>query len=316
MLVNMADVPEYFVSALIVTGILLVGKVFATIVGTFLTGHDGETALKVGTTMPQPGEFSLAIAKSGTEHAAVGAQLYPVVTISTLMSSFIYPLVFGSSRHISLLVGKILPDKVKNQAFLLSTSIASARRAMAPPKTTPYSLVIGFRTAAVSFGIIGLLIVAGVLISNVGTNLAMEFGIPENLVAAAVLAAIVTMVIPAGLVIWQVLADLVTNAIRRLFTRFNLVVHIRFIDALVMVFTGLFMVFSGAWMVTQLLQIMPVDNLTSPISALIMALSVALTATLAMKIHSQMDRTFRRTFLGDSQTILDGKRDGHRASID
>ena len=74
MLVNMADVPEYFVSALIVTGVLLVGKVFATIVGTFLTGHDGETALKVGTTMPQPGEFSLAIAKSGTEHAAVGAQ--------------------------------------------------------------------------------------------------------------------------------------------------------------------------------------------------------------------------------------------------
>ncbi|MQG88945.1 MAG: cation:proton antiporter [SAR202 cluster bacterium] len=316
MLVNMAEVPEYFVSALIVTGVLLVGKVFAAMVGTFLTGHDGETALRVGTAMPQPGEFSLAIARSGSEHAAVGAQLYPVVTISTLMSSFIYPLVFGSSRHISLFVGKFLPDIVKNQASLLSSSIASARRAMAPPKTTPYSLVIGFRKAGVSFGIIGLLIVAGVLVFNVGTSLAIEFGIPENLVAAAVLAAIVTMVIPAGIVIWQVLADLGSNAIRRLFTRFNLVARFRFIDALVMVFTGLIMVFSGAWMVTQLLQIMPVDNLTSPIPALIMALSVALTATLAMKIHSQMDRTFRRTVLGDSQLISDGKRGESGASID
>ena len=85
MLVNMGDIPQFFGTALIVTGVLLAGKIIAATIGTLLTGHDGETALQVGTSMPQPGEFSLAIARSGSESAAVGAQLYPVVTISTLL---------------------------------------------------------------------------------------------------------------------------------------------------------------------------------------------------------------------------------------
>ena len=71
----------------------------------------GEEALKVGTAMPQPGEFSLAIGRAGSENSAVGSQLYPVVTISTLMASFVYPLVFrshgviGTNEHWQLLLG-------------------------------------------------------------------------------------------------------------------------------------------------------------------------------------------------------------------
>ena len=306
MLVNMAEVPEYFATALIVTGVLIAGKVLAATVGTFLTGHDGETALKVGTSMPQPGEFSLAIARSGSEHATVGAQLYPVVTISTLLSSFIYPLVFGSHQKISFFAGKILPNRMKQDAAAMSVSIASARRAMPPIRPTPYSLVIGARSAAVSFGIIGLLTVAGVLISNVATGLASDLGVPENLVAAAVLAAVVTLVVPAGIVLWQVLAELGVATLRRLLVKFSLAVRLQMADVMMTAIIGLLMMVAGAWLVTQLLQVMPVDDLTSPIPALVMALSVAATATLAMKIHSQMDRTFRRTLLGDSSSGHDG----------
>jgi hypothetical protein len=59
---------------------------------------------------------------------------------------------------------------------------------------------------------------------------------------------------------------------------------------------------AGVWMVSYLLQMMPVEDLTSPVSALVMALSVAAPASLAMKIHSQMDKTFRRTLLGDGSS--------------
>ena len=58
-------------------------------------------------------------------------------------------------------------------------------------------------------------------------------------------------------------------------------------------------VIAGVWLVTQLLEMMPVTDLVSPVPALVMVLSAALVATAAMKIHSQMDRTFRRTLLGD-----------------
>ena len=300
MLVNMGDVPELFSTAMIVTGVLLIGKILAATVGTFLTGHDGETSLRVGTAMPQLGEFSLAIARSGSEHAAVGSQLYPVITISTVMSSFLYPLIFSSHRVIGSLVGRLMTSRVKIEAAAFSSAIATARRSMAPAKPVPHNFVRGVRSAAVSFGIIGLVIVAGVLISNAGTRLAGDIGISEDLVGAAVIAAVVTLAVPAAIVIWRLLSDLGTIFARRAFIRFNMTKRLNAADAISVVAVSIFMMITGVWLVTQLLQMMPVDDLTSPVSALVMALSVASTATLAMKIHLQMDSAFRRTLLGDA----------------
>ncbi len=299
MLVNMGDVPEYFGTVLIVTGVLVAGKVLTATAGTFLTGHDGEASLGVGTAMPQPGEFSLAIARSGSEHAAVGAQLFPVVIISTLMSSFIYPFVFKSSGLIGSVFGWVLPDRAKRKAAGFSRTIDTARRAMAPAKPAPHDLVRGVRSTAVSFGIIGLVIVAGVLISNVGTNLTSEFGISADLIGVAILASVVTLAVPAGIVLWRVLADLSVVFARRAFVRFNVTRGLQVADVASTVIVSVLLLIAGVWLVTQLLEVMPVADMTSPLPALIMALSAAVTATLAMKIHSQMDKTFRRTLLGD-----------------
>jgi CPA2 family monovalent cation:H+ antiporter-2 len=299
MLVNMGDIPEYFGTALIVTGVLIAGKVLAATVGSFMTGHDGETSIKVGTSMPQLGEFSLAIARSGNEHAAVGAQLYPVVTISTLMSSFIYPLLFNSNGVIISVFSWLLPSRVKTEAALFSSAIDRARRAMAPVKPAPHSFVRAMRSTAVSFGIIGLVIVVGVLISNTGLSIASDLGISTDLVGIAVLAAVVTLTVPAGLVLWRVLSDLGILLARRAFIRFKMTARIHAAEVISIGIVSVFMLTAGVWLVTQLLQMIPVEDLTSPTSALVMAFSVASTATLAMKIHSQMDKTFRRTLLGD-----------------
>lgn len=299
MLVNMGDVPQFFGTALIVTGVLVAGKMLAATVGTFLTGHDGETALKVGASMPQPGEFSLAIARSGSEHAAVGAQLYPVVTISTVLSSFIYPLIFNSHTVVGKVFGWLLPQRAKTEAAALSTTIATARRAMAPSKPAPHNFVRGVRSAAVSFGIIGLVVVAGVLVSNAGTSIATELGISANIVGVVVLASVVTLAVPAGFVLWRLLADLGAVFARRAFVRFKMTAQIEAADLISVGVVTVFMLAAGVWTVTQLVQMMPVADLTSPVPALVMVLSVASTATLAMKIHSQMDKTFRRTLLGD-----------------
>ena len=299
MLVNMGDVPEYFGTALIVTGVLIAGKVLAATVGSFLTGHDGETSLRVGTAMPQPGEFSLAIARSGSEHASVGAQMYPIVTISTLISSFIYPLVFRSPAVIGKTIGWLLPTRVKTKAAVFSTGIATARRALAPAKPASHDLVQGVRSVAVSFGIIGLVIVAGVLISNVGKSLAKEFGISSDLISVAILSAVVTLVVPASIVLRRVLIDLGTILIRRGFVRLDLSVKANVAEIVSNAIVSIVVVIAGVWLVTQLLEMMPVTDLVSPVPALVMVLSAALVATAAMKIHSQMDRTFRRTLLGD-----------------
>jgi hypothetical protein len=106
--------------------------------------------------------------------------------------------------------------------------------------------------------------------------------------------------VPAAIVIWRLLSDLGTIFARRAFIRFNMTKRLNAADAISVGAVSIFMMITGVWLVTQLLQMMPVDDLTSPVSALVMALSVASTATLAMKIHLQMDSAFRRTLLGDA----------------
>ena len=67
MLLDVSQFQEYWVPSLVVSGVFIVGKVLADTAGTLLAGYRGRTALKVGLGMPQTGEFSLAIAKVGTD---------------------------------------------------------------------------------------------------------------------------------------------------------------------------------------------------------------------------------------------------------
>lgn len=302
MLVNMSEIPQFLGTALIATGALILGKMIAVTIGTFLTGHDGDTSLEVGASMPQLGEFSLAIARSGSEHASVGSQLYPVVTISTLLSSSLYPLVFKSHSLIVLGISRLTPDRVKTEAANFTQRIATARRAMAPSKPTPEIVIRGIRTSAVSFGIIGLVIVAGALIANVGTGIAEELGLPSNLVAVAVLAAVVTLMVPAAIVLWHILAQLAAYLSRRAFIRFNFTENLQAADVASALLVTILLLAIAIRSMSALLELMAVENITAPVPALVMVITCALTATLAMKIHSQLDRTFRRTLLGDSET--------------
>ena len=301
MLVNIAEIPEFFGVALIVTGVLVAGKVVAATIGTFLTGHDGETAIKVGTAMPQPGEFSLAIARAGSEHSAVGTQLYPVVTISTLMASFTYPLVFRSYRVIGRIFDWLMPGRVKVKAGIFTTTIASARRGMGPRQLAPHGFKREIRSTAVSLGIIGLVVMAGVVISNAGTRLATDLGISAELIGVATLGVVVTLVVPSGLVLWNVIRELETLYMRRVLARFAGTTRLDVAEAIGTGLVSLLLLASGVWLVTRLLDIMSIGDVTTPVPALVMVLSAAVTATLASKVHWQMDRTFRRTLLGDAE---------------
>ena len=310
MLVNMGDIPQFFGTALIVTGVLVAGKILAATIGTLLTGHDSETALRVGTSMPQPGEFSLAIARSGSESAAVGSQLYPVVTMSTLLSSFIYPIVFRSHKPIGWFFAWLLPRKIKEDLAAFTSTIGTARGVITPGKSAPHDFVGDLRSLTVNFGIIGLIVVAGILVSKVGMGLAVELGIMPDLVGVAILSMVVTLAVPAAVVVWGVLSKICTILARRTFIRFKVTTNLNVAgDVIIISVSSVFLLAVGIWVVTQLLEVIPVSDITSPIVAIVMIFTAALTATIAMKIHYQMDKTFRRTVLGDSSAHSSDKID-------
>ena len=307
MLVNMAEIPEFFGSALIVTATLIIGKVMAATLGTLITGHDGETALKVGTAMPQPGEFSLAIARAGSEHAAVGAQLYPVVTISTLLSSLIYPPLFRAHTVVGLVFRRLTPTIVKRHAVAFAPAIANARRTISPNTPRPLGILIPMRSVIASSGIIALMALAGVLISNVGTNVADEMGVESDLLNVAVLAVVVTLAVPAGIALWKALSELCRLLAHRVFIQFNLN-HKLWVAQVISVGVVMpILAVASIWVVKHLLELLALGGIRSPTSTITVVLSVSVAATFAMKIHTHMDKTFRRTLLGDGPIVGSGE---------
>ena len=80
MLIDFRTLDDFIVPALIVVGVFMAGKIIANIVGATLAGRNPHDAVQVGMTMPQMGEFSLAIGRVSPVDALGNSVLGPVLT--------------------------------------------------------------------------------------------------------------------------------------------------------------------------------------------------------------------------------------------
>ena len=92
MLIDYRTLDDYIVPALVVVGVFMLGKIAADTVGSILAGRSTEDSLRVGMTMPQMGEFSLAIGRLSPADAAGASALGPILSICTAITSVLAPL--------------------------------------------------------------------------------------------------------------------------------------------------------------------------------------------------------------------------------
>ena len=114
MLVNVALLKDYIIPVVIVFTAFVLGKVFINLLATLLAGFDGRTALNVGMSMPQMGEFSLVIMKAGVEKSAVAPYLYPLVALCTTATCFTTPYLIRASGATASLIERCAPERLKS----------------------------------------------------------------------------------------------------------------------------------------------------------------------------------------------------------
>ena len=129
MLMDIFTVVEFLVPALIISAVFILGKVVSDTTGAILSGHDGRTSLRVGMSMPQIGEFSLAMIKTGVENGAVSAFISPVITVATAITALFYPLIFHSHARVANFIDRISPLWLKEYANVLFLWLTASRRA-------------------------------------------------------------------------------------------------------------------------------------------------------------------------------------------
>jgi CPA2 family monovalent cation:H+ antiporter-2 len=110
MLIDPAMLSQYWLPILLVTIVVVVGKVLTCSFGTFVAGNDGRTSLRVGMGLAQIGEFSFVIASLGLSLKVTSGFLYPVAVAVSAITTFLTPYLIRSSDPLASFLGRRLPN--------------------------------------------------------------------------------------------------------------------------------------------------------------------------------------------------------------
>ena len=90
-LIDISQFRVFLIPGLIVTAIMIVGKIVGCGVGTKILGYDTSTALKVGLGMGQIGEFAFIVAKVGLDLKVISPAIFPTIGIAAAITAFLTP---------------------------------------------------------------------------------------------------------------------------------------------------------------------------------------------------------------------------------
>lgn len=113
MLMNPYTVIKEWPVVLIITIVTILGKILSTALSSFLTGQGLRTSIRVGFGMAQIGEFSFIIIGLGLALKAIDQELYPIIVVVSVITTFLTPYLIHFSDFITRKLDKALPKNSK-----------------------------------------------------------------------------------------------------------------------------------------------------------------------------------------------------------
>lgn len=167
MLIDPALILTYAVPILVVTAVVVVGKVLSCTLGVLLSGEGGRTSLKVGMGLAQIGEFSFIIAALGLERGVIDSFLYPVIVTVAAITTFLTPYLLRWSDPLANRLAHWTPASLKSALNLYSQW---AGRLQTPGKANPVRMML---RRSVWIVVINLTLIVGLFSSAAWTAVNM-----------------------------------------------------------------------------------------------------------------------------------------------
>ncbi|MFC5474464.1 cation:proton antiporter [Paraherbaspirillum soli] len=125
LLFNPAILAQYWLPITLITLAVVIGKVLSCSLGTFLSGHDGRTSMRVGMGLAQIGEFSFIIAALGVSLKVTSDFLYPTVVAVSAMTTLLTPYLIKLADPLSARLATAMPDKMSAVFGMYSSWLGS-----------------------------------------------------------------------------------------------------------------------------------------------------------------------------------------------
>ncbi len=131
MLIDPTLVAQHWVAVLVITGVVVVGKLLSVSMGAFLAGYGIRTSVQAGMSLAQIGEFSFIIAGLGLSLGATGTFLYPVAVTVSALTTLLTPWLIRGSGRLADQVDRCLPRAIQTYAALYGSWVQGLRHARA-----------------------------------------------------------------------------------------------------------------------------------------------------------------------------------------
>jgi CPA2 family monovalent cation:H+ antiporter-2 len=137
LLIDPALVAQHWVAVVVLTVVVVVGKVVSVSVGAFLTGNGVKTSIQSGMSLAQIGEFSFIIAGLGLTLRATGEFLYVVAVAVSAITTLLTPWLIRFADPFAAWVDRKLPHRLQTTAALYGSWLERIRTAGPTRRATP-----------------------------------------------------------------------------------------------------------------------------------------------------------------------------------
>ena len=127
MMMDPALVIRHWVPVVVLTVVVIGGKVFGVSLGAFLTGNGVRTSVQAGMSLAQIGEFSFIIAGLGITLGATGTFLYPVAIAVSAVTTLTTPWLIKAAGPAASFVDRTLPKPLQTFVGLYASWIENIR---------------------------------------------------------------------------------------------------------------------------------------------------------------------------------------------
>ncbi|MBB5501481.1 cation:proton antiporter [Paraburkholderia sp. MM5384-R2] len=114
LMLNPAVMLDYAWPIAVITLAVIVGKIVSCGLGTFLSGQDARTSMRVGMTVSQIGEFSFIIATLGLTLKVTSGFLYPIAVAVSALTTLTTPYLIRVADPLTRRIGQAMPATLSN----------------------------------------------------------------------------------------------------------------------------------------------------------------------------------------------------------
>jgi len=128
-LVDFSIIAEYWRPIVLISIVIIVGKLVSGALATFFAGYSPKISIEVGASLAQIGEFSFVIAAVGLSTQTMSPYLFPIIVACAALTSFTSPLLIRFGPKVAGDIGAILPASLRTYAAVYSNWMRALRTA-------------------------------------------------------------------------------------------------------------------------------------------------------------------------------------------